>query len=149
MSNQPVTASQTTTNTDALPVSECWALLRQGVIGRLAVVVDGEPDIFPINYAVDHGTIVFRSDAGRKLRGAVGLPVAFEIDGYELKDIAAWSVVIRGEATEIRDTDESIAAMDLPTYPWQDGAKAHYVRIVPSVTTGRRVHVRVTAPAKT
>lgn len=128
-------------------MSECWALLRTGVIGRLAVVVDGEPDIFPVNYAVDHGTVVFRTDAGRKLAGAHKRVVAFEVDGYDVKDTSAWSVVIRGEAREIRDTDESLAAMDLPIFPWQDGAKPRFVRIVPSTTTGRRIHVRVTTVA--
>ncbi|MEJ7772349.1 MAG: pyridoxamine 5'-phosphate oxidase family protein [Geodermatophilaceae bacterium] len=50
-----------------LSTSESWALLRDGVIGRLAVLVDDEPDIFPINYLVDHGSIVFRTANGTKL----------------------------------------------------------------------------------
>ncbi|RZK94040.1 MAG: hypothetical protein EOP30_09080 [Rhodococcus sp. (in: high G+C Gram-positive bacteria)] len=51
------------------------------------------PDIFPLNYAVDHGTIVFRSGRGTK------------------------------------------------SFPWQAGAKNHFVRLVPTVVTGRRFPV--------
>jgi nitroimidazol reductase NimA-like FMN-containing flavoprotein (pyridoxamine 5'-phosphate oxidase superfamily) len=50
-----------------LPADECWELLRQSPVGRLAVVVAGDPDIFPINYVVDHGSIVIRTAAGTKL----------------------------------------------------------------------------------
>ena len=43
-----------------------------------------QPDIFPINYVVDHGAVVFRTAEGTKLAAAVlGQGVAFEIDGYE------------------------------------------------------------------
>ena len=46
---------------DELSESACWALLRTTTVGRLAVWVDDHPDIFPLNYAVDHGTLAFRS----------------------------------------------------------------------------------------
>jgi len=49
-----------------LSESECWALLRASSVGRLAVWLEDHPEIFPINYAVDHGTVVFRSSAGTK-----------------------------------------------------------------------------------
>ena len=44
------------------------------------------PEIFPINYVVDHGTVVFRTAEGTKLAGAVQRDVAFEADGYETAD---------------------------------------------------------------
>jgi hypothetical protein len=41
---------------------ECLALLRQHRVGRLAVVIDGQPHVFPLNYAADdEGVIVFRT----------------------------------------------------------------------------------------
>jgi hypothetical protein len=112
------------------------------VIGRLAVVVDGEPDIFPINYVVDHGTIVFRTDTGRKLSAAANRPVAFEADGYDTSDATAWSVVVHGVGTEIREMDDVIDAMGLPLDPWQEGRKARFMRIMDSAITGRRIHVQ-------
>ena len=128
-------------NTEVLDQRVCWDLLRGGRFGRLAVVVDGEPDIFPVNYVVDHGTIVFRSDTGRKLSAAAGRPVAFEVDAYEPTYAVAWSVVVRGMGAEIREMDEVIEAMDLPLTPWQAGRKARFIRIRPSAVSGRRVHV--------
>ena len=47
-------------------------------MGRLAVVVAGHPDIFPINYVVDHASIVIRTAAGTKLAGSKSRQVAFE-----------------------------------------------------------------------
>src|SRR5680860_1471871 len=40
---------------------ECWRLLREASVGRLAVWHGDGPDIFPINYATDHGTVIFRT----------------------------------------------------------------------------------------
>jgi len=133
--------------TDALDERACWDLLRQGTVGRLAVVVDGEPDIFPVNYVVDHGTIVFRTDAGRKLSAAARRPVAFEVEGVDAGQGIAWSVVVHGVGSEIRDMDEVIEAMDLPLRPLQAGGKARYVRITASAVTGRRIRVEGSGPA--
>ena len=52
--------------------------------GRFAIAIANHPDIFPINYVVDHGTVVFRTAEGTKLAGAVlGTGVAFEVDGLD------------------------------------------------------------------
>lgn len=131
----------TQSSTDVLNQSECWNLLRQGVIGRLAVVSHGEPDIFPVNYVVDHGSIVFRTATGSKHHSSAGRPVAFEVDGYDTSDATAWSVVVRGVVHEIRDTDEVIAALALPLSPWHDGLKPRFMRVEASAVTGRRLHV--------
>ncbi len=128
-------------SSDQLPESACWKLLRQGVIGRLAVVADDGPDIFPINYVVDHGSIVFRTAAGRKFSSSTGQPVAFEVDGYDDGDATAWSVVVRGRTHEIRDTDEVIEALALPLFPWHAGPKPRFMRISAAAVTGRRLHV--------
>lgn len=131
----------TPTSTDTLHQSECWNLLREAVIGRLAVVTDGEPDIFPINYVVDHGSIVFRTATGSKHHSSAGRAVAFEVDGYDTSDATAWSVVVRGVAHEIRDTDEVIEALALPLFPWHDGPKPRFMRVEAAAVTGRRLQV--------
>ena len=127
--------------TDQLPEAACWNLLRQAVIGRLAIATDDGPDIFPVNYVVDHGSIVFRTAAGRKLTSSVGRPVAFEVDGYDDSDATAWSVVVHGRSREIRDTDEVIEAIGLPLLPWHAGPKPRFVRVEVAEVTGRRLHV--------
>jgi hypothetical protein len=123
---------------EQLSESECWALLRTTSVGRLAVWVEDHPDIFPLNYAVDHGTVVFRSSAGTKVSAALSdSPVALEADGYDAETAEVWSVVIRGNAEEIRGQD-LIGTVDLPLFPWQAGDKGRFIRIVPTATSGRR-----------
>jgi nitroimidazol reductase NimA-like FMN-containing flavoprotein (pyridoxamine 5'-phosphate oxidase superfamily) len=132
-----MTASQTP-DVEILSPDECWALLRDSVVGRLAVTADGSPDIFPVNPVVDHGTIVFRTAAGTKLAGTKGRDVAFEVDGYDAVTARAWSVVVKGRAHEIWEVEETIRAMRLPLFPWQSGRKPRFVRIEPVDVTGRR-----------
>jgi uncharacterized protein len=123
---------------EELSESACWALLRTTSVGRLAVWVEDHPDIFPLNYAVDHGTVVFRSSAGTKVSAALSdSPVALEADGFDAETAEVWSVVIRGNAEEIRGQD-LIGTIDLPLFPWQAGEKGRFIRIVPTTTSGRR-----------
>jgi uncharacterized protein len=125
-----------------LSESACWALLRTTSVGRLAVWVDDHPDIFPLNYAVEHGTVVFRSSAGSKVSAALSdSPVALEADGYDAATAEAWSVVIKGKAEEITSGSDLIDTLDLPLFPWQAGGKGRFIRIVPTTTTGRRFPV--------
>ncbi|MFC9471703.1 pyridoxamine 5'-phosphate oxidase family protein [Nocardia sp. NPDC056952] len=125
-----------------LAVNESWALLRTEEIGRLAVWVDDHPDIFPLNYAVDHGTIVFRSARGTKVSAALSdARVALEVDGYLPESHEAWSVVIKGRAEGIREIGDLVDTVDLPLSPWQPGAKNSFIRLVPTLVTGRRFPV--------
>lgn len=128
-----------TDGVEQLPVHECWALMRTTTVGRLAVWVDDHPDIFPLNFVVDHGTVVFRTAAGAKLRGALsGTAVALEADGYDPATSRAWSVVVKGKAQAIAELDDVVGTVDLPLFPWQGGDKGHFIRIAPSLVTGRR-----------
>ena len=127
-----------TPDTEVLSTNECWALLRDSVVGRLAVTVVGSPDIFPVNPIVDHGSIVFRTSAGTKLAATKGKDVAFEVDGYDTETARAWSVVVKGRAHEILEVEEILRALRLPLYPWQPGRKPRFVRIEPASITGRR-----------
>jgi nitroimidazol reductase NimA-like FMN-containing flavoprotein (pyridoxamine 5'-phosphate oxidase superfamily) len=126
--------------TAELDEHECWELLRNEEVGRLAVAISNHPDIFPVNYVVDHGSIVFRTAEGTKLAAAVlGVAVAFEIDGE--REGEAWSVVVKGHAFEIENMYELFDAVDLPLYPWNTGPKHRFVRIVPDQVTGRRFFI--------
>lgn len=121
-----------------LSVSECWTLLRSVEFGRLAVVDGDQPDIFPINFVVDHGTLVFRSAEGTKLRAAVGgSAIAFEADGHGSGAPGqAWSVVVKGMAEPVLGS-ELIDSVTLPLWPWQPDPKPRFVRIVPVQISGR------------
>ena len=124
---------------EELSESACWALLRTAKVGRLAVWAHDHPDIFPINYAVDHGTVVFRSGAGTKVSAALSdAPVALEADGYDEETAEAWSVVVKGSAEEISGGPELLDTIDLPLFPWQAGDKGRFIRITPTTISGRR-----------
>jgi uncharacterized protein len=125
-----------------LPTHTCWMLLRTAEVGRLAVFAGDGPDIFPINFVVDHGTIVFRTSEGSKFSAVVSTPVvAFEADGYDAVAGEAWSVVIKGRGEEIKHLHERIESLDLPLFPWQAAPKRRFVRILPETISGRRFHV--------
>jgi nitroimidazol reductase NimA-like FMN-containing flavoprotein (pyridoxamine 5'-phosphate oxidase superfamily) len=126
----------------ALDPHECWCLLRGCEVARLAISITDHPDIFPINFVVDHGSVVFRTAEGTKLTGSVlGRAVAFEADAYDARSGEAWSVVIKGTAREIERMQELFDAFDLPLFPWHAGPKHRFVRITPETITGRRFHV--------
>jgi hypothetical protein len=130
---------------EVLDVNQCWSLLASVEVGRLAVAVAGDVDIFPLNFAIDDGAVVFRSAEGTKLVEVVlSRRVAFEVDGYEPVHGRAWSVVVKGKAELLDRFSDIYHAQDLPLFPWNASPKERFVRIVPDVLTGRRFTVAQT-----
>jgi nitroimidazol reductase NimA-like FMN-containing flavoprotein (pyridoxamine 5'-phosphate oxidase superfamily) len=123
-----------------LSKSECFKLLARERLGRVAVVDDRGPMVFPVNFVLDRHMVVFRTDEGTKLDAACrGSRVAFEVDGTDATAHTGWSVVVRGEAIEVTSPAELTRLRKLPLDPWAPGAKTHHVRILPAVLTGRRI----------
>lgn len=115
---------------------EAWEELRQHEFGRLAFHLSDEVHITPVNYAVDHDTLLFRTAEGSKLLGIVmDSDVAFEIDRYD--EDTATSVVLRGSA-EVLGEHEEHRAENLPLRPWTGDTKYNVVEITPSEISGRR-----------
>jgi uncharacterized protein len=120
-----------------LPVSECWNLLSSQSLGRLVTSVDGQPEIFPVNFVVQHHTVLFRTAEGTKLVSAViNNNVLFEVDDHNVAE--GWSVIVRGEAQTLRTDAEIEEAEQAQLLPWTATVKQHYVRIRPISVTGRR-----------
>lgn len=124
-----------------LSTAESWTLLGRALVGRLAVIVDDHPDIFPVNHVVDNGSVVFRSAAGTKLAGSAGHRVVFEVDGYDGGTASAWSVVVKGQAQQVNRLYDVLEVIELPFTPWHSGPKPHFIRIVPDSISGRRFEV--------
>ena len=83
---------------------ECRKLLGERHLGRLALVDADGPVILPVNYTLDEGSVVFRTDPGSKLdAAAAGATVAFEADAVDERDRTGWSVVVRGTLADITD----------------------------------------------
>lgn len=128
--------------TDQLSFDECWDLLSNDTVGRIAIVVDGHPEIFPVNYALHRRSIVFRTAGGTKLWNAMGgRPTALEIDGYEPDSEMAWSVVARGDTALMQDQADKDAVDAQRLEPWQPGDKDNYVQLTVRALTGRRFKV--------
>lgn len=127
--------------TDAVTIlsaSESWDLLSSVAVGRLVTSVDGRPEIFPVNFAVQNRSVLFRTAEGTKLTSAVMTnEVLFEADAYDAAQ--GWSVIVRGRTRTLRSDEEIEEADRAGLVPWTATEKAHYVRVAPIISiTGRR-----------
>jgi nitroimidazol reductase NimA-like FMN-containing flavoprotein (pyridoxamine 5'-phosphate oxidase superfamily) len=131
--------------------NECLELLAAHSVGRIAVVHDGRPLIFPVNYVLDGRTVAFRTDAGTKFDWAVMGPVAFEVDWTDPMYHEGWSVMVQGIGRDITGgldaQSQRVTAHTLT--PWAGGAKDHWVAIASPVISGRRIlqHLQAEKPS--
>lgn len=125
---------------EELSVDACLRLLETRSVGRLAFVIDGRPRIQPFNYRLVDGAIVLRTGYGDTLEVlAERPPVAFEVDDHDTRDRYGWSVVVHGRCEEVWHPDELARLRAVPLEPWVPGPRAHYVRVLPALITGRRL----------
>ena len=125
--------------TEVLATHECWRSLRSSSIGRLAVIGSTGPEIFPVNYLPEDGTLVFRTGTGTKLDALLqGGAVALEADGLNSYGTIAWSVVVKGRPEAVAESELDRETVDQGASPWEPGAKDHLFRITPTEISGRR-----------
>ena len=118
-----------------LTEDQCWEMLREEELGRLAYRLVDEVHITPINYVAAGGCLLFRTAEGNKLLSVVmGAEVAFEVDRWS--DGSARSVVVRGSARLLPE-DEAHRADSLSLSSWVPTLKYNVVEIEPKVITGR------------
>ena len=126
---------------ERLAEHESWALLRAAGFGRLAVAVAGEIDVFPINFVVDGGDVVFRTAQGTKLLESVMSDlVAVEADHRDHETAVAWSVVAKGPAELVENFDGIYIAEKLGIKPWVEAPKECFVRVRVNRISGRRFY---------
>jgi uncharacterized protein len=139
MKTHPFDSTEHDGQLDALPEAACWELLHRRILGRVAIVVDGVPRMFPVNYVVDSGDIVFRTDEGMKLEAAKNGEVAsFEVDHHDPLYHNGWSVLVTGVLEDITNDPERPDALALPLRSWA-GRGEHVIRLRPLGVSGRRV----------
>lgn len=120
-----------------LSPEEALVQLASESLGRLAIAVGGKPEIFPVNYVVGDGKVLFRTAPGAKLLGlTVNSHVAFQSDSHTTGE--AWSVVVKGTARALESEAEIAAADALELRPWVPTLKYVYVEITPVEITGFR-----------
>jgi uncharacterized protein len=122
-----------------LPADECWALLRKHTLGRLAIVVEGRPEIFPVNYAAGEGAVVIRTQPGSKLSHGPGSAAAFEIDDYDHSTGVGWSVVVAGTLEDITEATDARGRelRRLPVEPTAPGVRLHWLALTAQKLSGR------------
>ena len=124
---------------EQMSTDECWEILDRERFGRLAVAVQGEPDIFPINFLVDNGALLMRTAPGTKLTELViNAAVAVEADGRSGDE--AWSVIVKGLARMVDSFSETYADDEKPLETWLPSDKPIYVEITVRDISGRRFY---------
>ncbi|MER5518372.1 pyridoxamine 5'-phosphate oxidase family protein [Streptomyces sp. NPDC002763] len=121
---------------------ECRALLGSHGVGRLGVDTASGPVVVPVNYTVVDGAIVFRTADDATPAMAPGCQVAFEVDRIDDAFSQGWSVLVRGPARRVSDTEEvRRLSASVHSTPWAGGDRDLWVRIEPRSVTGRRITV--------
>jgi len=82
------------------------------------------------------------SPMGEDLRSGIAnaeYKVAFEIDELDNSERTGWSVLLQGPAHHVDTATERGSVRTSGVEPWAGGTKDHYIRIVPTRITGRRI----------
>jgi nitroimidazol reductase NimA-like FMN-containing flavoprotein (pyridoxamine 5'-phosphate oxidase superfamily) len=117
----------------------CWRSLRSASIGRLAVIGKTGPEIFPVNYLPEDGSLIVRTSPGTKLDALLeGGAVALEADGLNPYGTIAWSVVVKGRPEVVPEKGVDHGKLDRSLSPWEPGAKDQLFRITPTEISGRQ-----------
>jgi len=129
---------------EVLDRAQCLRLLEGAHFGRVALVEQGRPLVFPVNYALDGDAVVFRTGPGTKLSVAArGSAMAFEVDEADPIYHRGWSVLVQGAAELVTDPTDLARLRTLPLLPWASAARpdriSTWVRIRPTSITGRRL----------
>ena len=123
-----------------LDPAECRRLMATQGIGRVAFVVDGEPAVLPVSFAIVGDVVVFRTALGSTFDALVrDTEVAFEVDQSDPAYHSGWSVVGRGTARGLEGQVDLDVLEDLPLRPWGLQVAPGWIGIVLREVTGRRI----------
>jgi nitroimidazol reductase NimA-like FMN-containing flavoprotein (pyridoxamine 5'-phosphate oxidase superfamily) len=147
VSEQPVAgAAASEAVFERLDETECLRLIAPGGIGRLAYTGSYDLTVLPVNYVLDDGAILLRTEeeglttADLRTGDRVSeYRVAFEVDEFDRQAREGWSVLIQGPAHHLDDDAERATAVATGLQPWAPGVRDHFIRITPLRVTGRRV----------
>jgi nitroimidazol reductase NimA-like FMN-containing flavoprotein (pyridoxamine 5'-phosphate oxidase superfamily) len=132
---------------EVLNRTECARLLtiKAGGVGRLGLVVDGQPAVIPLNYSLVDGDVVIQIGPGTVLttiREARPI-VAFEVDDVPAEPGSSWwSVMVQGFAEEVTDTGRLARLRQSSPFPAVPEPGESLVRIRADVLSGRRFTAR-------
>ncbi|WP_062436650.1 pyridoxamine 5'-phosphate oxidase family protein [Herbidospora daliensis] len=130
---------------EELSEKECLQLAEQGGIGRVAFGGAGGPTVFPVNYRLIDGQIVFRIRKGGTMDESISsgiddleVKIAFQVDHIDEQNRDGWSVLIQGPAHHVSEGElAATGAEDVDS--WAGDSRDHYIRIAPQRVTGRKI----------
>lgn len=131
---------------EQLSEQESLRLAAGAAVGRIGFTGRYGPVVLPVNFKLIDGAVVFRTDNESALEEDLrtGITdaeyrVAFEIDEIDRTARTGWSVMIQGAAHYVEEPKERAAAAAARIDPWVGGEKDVYIRIRPTLVSGRRV----------
>ena len=131
-----------------LPRDECLKLMASVPVGRVIYTRRALPAVELVNFVLDSGDIVLRTDPSGKLAAAVrGAVVAFEADCLDLENQSGWSVTAIGPSREVTDPEEIGRLQMIGLRSWAPGAREHFIRISPEILNGRYLRANGHQPA--
>ena len=118
--------------------ADCLELLAGHHVGRVAYCDALGPVVLPVNYVLDHGTVLFQISPHSTLAQHLNSgPASFQIDHFDDHNRSGWSVLVRGDAGYI--DNEDLPDTDDPPVAWAEGQRTLHVRITAHDITGRRL----------
>jgi len=115
-------------------------LLGSVPVGRIVYTRGALPAVELVNFTLDEGDIVIRTDPSGKLAAATrGAVVAFEADSADIAAHAGWSVTVVGVSQAVTDNDEIRRLERLGLDPWAPGERPFFMKIPPTIVNGRRI----------
>lgn len=124
-----------------LSAADTLQFLSERPLGRLAVSINGRPDIFPVNYAIharstDDVVAYIRTSPGTKLFStAIDAPLALEADLVEMQ--TATSAILYGTGRRVEHPDELELVDSLGLNAWIAVQKPDVVAIDVESFSGR------------
>jgi nitroimidazol reductase NimA-like FMN-containing flavoprotein (pyridoxamine 5'-phosphate oxidase superfamily) len=125
---------------ERLSREQCMRLLGSVPVGRIVYTRGALPAVELVNFTLDEGDIVIRTDPSGKLAAATrGAVVAFEADSADIAAHAGWSVTVVGVSQAVTDNDEIRRLERLGLDPWAPGERPFFMKIPPTIVNGRRI----------
>ncbi len=123
-----------------LTKEECASLVAPGGIGRVVFCTPRGPVALPVNYQMLDGDIIFRTSEGSILSAHNhDAEVSFEVDRIDDALTEGWSVLMTCFRKHITSPEELAQIQAVDVTPWAGGTRDEFVRLVPVITTGRRI----------
>ena len=114
-----------------LDADECWALLAETEVGRIAWRGEEGLIVVPVNFRLVDRTIVFQTaEASSLARLVEPTEVAFQADEIDGDAAVGWTVLVQG-------ISRSGAAEQPGHVSWLDGERPVWVAITAGAVTGR------------